>query len=356
MTKLKKYCAFAVIMAITLTACTENSMTPESQSEHLSKKSGSVLKTDIFFASSQLTGGTLLFKSGFQGGTQVSTISSNRDDIIGDDYGYDWTSTLQGSSSLFNDFYINYESGASTDRIASIVQTPNTDPAIFAKSMQFKIDNATTCYAPSPSYPNGNCKARISGELFSRTPQNTKEYYQKVKVYLPDWQYLEQSTAPVAGGWFILWEMGNDPLLYNKFKANLQIRKAISGSTGALRFYVKGENTYNNAINWSTLWEYLNTSFQVPTNKWMTIEIYMKEGDASNGRFYVTATPDGESTSVICNIYGTTYNINNTVNGFETFNPMKAYCSSEVIDAFKNNGKSLKVLFDDLEIWSNRRP
>ncbi|TCN59551.1 hypothetical protein D0809_06505 [Flavobacterium circumlabens] len=343
-----KHFVFTSILLGVLIACEKN------------EKNENVTATDKLDSESDFTGGTIVFKSGFQGNTIVGPYGTNaqREDIIGLESGNDWTSTLQDGTP-FNDFHINYESGNNNDRKASIVMAPNVDPALNAKVLQCEIKNATTCYAPDQSYPNGLCKARIAGELIANPATKPKEYYQKIKVYFPQWETLEQSTAPELYRWFILFEYGNDNDLQNinqAFKASLRITKSIPGNTGPLRFYIKGENCINGGASWSKAWEELNTNFQVPTNTWMTLEIYIKEGNADNGKFYVAVTPTGGKTIVVFNKTGYTYNssLSKTPDGIEEFNALKLYCSDDVVKAFTSQGRTLKVLFDDLEIWQNR--
>ena len=80
--------------------------------------------------------------------------------------------------------------------------------------MRFRLTNAVIL---------GSCtyKGRVAAELFSQSltpgatsaaqsiPSNIKEYYQKVKFYLPtDFNLLQATTfqKPCAGNWLLLWE------------------------------------------------------------------------------------------------------------------------------------------------------
>jgi hypothetical protein len=43
--------------------------------------------------------------------------------------------------------------------------------------------------------------------------------------------------------------------------------------------------------NYTTLWSEINKKVEVPVGRWFTMDYYYKEGDAENGRFYMTIRP-----------------------------------------------------------------
>ena len=103
------------------------------------------------------------------------------------------------------------------------------------------------------------------------------------------------------------------------------------------------------------VWEYTNLDYDVPIGKWMTIEINFIEGDACNGHFYMSITPDGESKTVVHDIQDYTYNPTDpTPDGLADFNPLKLYTSDDLVNYITDEGGLLQVYWDDFEIWKDK--
>ena len=100
------------------------------------------------------------------------------------------------------------------------------------------------------------------------------------------------------------------------------------------------------------VWNATNPTVKVPICKWFTLEYYIKEGNADNGRFYLAITPDGEEKQVICDVHNFTHNTSDTnPDGITAYNPIKLYTSKELVSFMKSKGKTLQIYWDDLKLW-----
>ena len=96
---------------------------------------------------------------------------------------------------------------------------------------------------------------------------------------------------------------------------------------------------------------------KVPVGKWFTLEYYYKEGNAENGRFWMSIQPDGENKSVIYDLHMITHNTKDpNPDGVTDFNPIKLYTSKELIDFMASQGKTLQIYWDDFKLWKDKRP
>jgi hypothetical protein len=102
--------------------------------------------------------------------------------------------------------------------------------------------------------------------------------------------------------------------------------------------------------NWNEpLWLALNEEVEVPVGRWVTLEYYFREGNASTGRFYMAMVPDGEARRVLFNVGGWTHHPGDpSPDGLNHLNPVKLYTSKSVIDHVRSRGGALQVYWDDL--------
>jgi hypothetical protein len=210
---------------------------------------------------------------------------------------------------------------------------------------------------------SGEVKARIQYDLQNHNVAPAdgyiKEYYQKVRLYFsPNFSVLENAGTDNIG-WMVMQEFWNDPswdapLAGGGTKPRSQARTVgIVRRNGKLHFLGKGRCPVN--VNPAT-WEVINTDFDIPLGKWMSEELYVKEGVA-DGRFYLAVTVDGVKTVLVDYTGMTTSNMPGYVSDGQTsWNPIKIYTEGKVLDWFKNENKTMDLYWDDLEIWFNRTP
>lgn len=303
---------------------------------------------------------TMIIKNGFEGTTSATAKPSSpiQHGLLRGNDGIassDWYNDLE-QNQYFGFGQITYEQGDSTQRKTEIV----TDPLnANNKALRFRIKDEHIIMS------DGSTKCRTQYELFNNEPAPAggymKEYYQKCRLYFsPDFKILEDAST--FTGWIVMQEYW-DKLGYNGAGTNdnqaTRIGVGISRNRDAagekLRFNVGFRDP---VMAYPSTWEVTNTTFAIPFGKWMTEEIYIKEGDEQTGRVYMAITVDGVKT-VICDKVGRT--TRNPAAGYyrdgqTMWTPMKIYTQGSVGAYFKSHGKNMDVLWDDVEIWVNKRP
>jgi len=283
----------------------------------------------------------LIFHSGFEPNV-IDTTNGVLSDILGIDNSVnppnDWVNDLESHPNI-GDFGIQYQGGDDTMRWARIISDP-TD----------STNNTLSYWLKHPNV--GGTKGRVQANLYDNN--NLHELYQKVRLYLPnDWNIIK--NAPSTIEWLTIMEFWNnlpfiDPV--HPFRITLDIQKLDAFSPN-LSFGLKGQ-IMPNPPPWPVIWEKNDTTFSIPVEQWLTLEIYFKEGDANNGRFILAVTPDGGTRQVIFDVTNYTHHPNdNSPDGLTRYNPMKLYTSDVVIDYVRNNGGVLQVYWDDFEIWKD---
>jgi hypothetical protein len=108
---------------------------------------------------------------------------------------------------------------------------------------------------------------------------------------------------------------------------------------------------------YTTVWAQTNKAVKVPIGKWFTLDYYYKEGDQTNGRYYLSIMPDGESKQVVFDIKNFTHNTADpNPDGVTDFNPMKLYTSKDLINYLRSKNKTLQIYWDDFKLWKDKRP
>lgn len=301
---------------------------------------------------------TLIFKNGFEGATNINTRGQFADILGYDDLSTpsDWEKDLFKKTPYFGHGQIYYEQGDDSQRKAEIVPDPENPSN---KVLRFRIAEKHI------RLDNGDYKARIQYELHNTflPPADgyIKEYYQKIRLYFsPDFKVLEDAGTEI--GWIVMQEFWDDPQFIvpgyshvnQMARVHISVQRNQSKVGERLRFGIQCESP---ALTWPFAWTVDNTTFAIPLGKWMTEEIYLKEGDANNGRFYFAVTIDGVKT-VICDKKGiTTSKVSGYIpDGQTSWDPMKLYCAQGPINLFKEKNKFMDVYWDDLEIWLNKKP
>lgn len=309
----------------------------------------------------------LIFKAGFEGTTRLEERTSGQHMNI---RGYDdlstpsdWYKNLEADPYIGGgQFYL--EQGDTTQRSIAIVADPVNQSN---KVLRMRITDQHILLA------SGERKTRIQYELNNKliAPAGgyMKEYYQKCRLYFsPDFSVLENSGTDDIG-WFVMQEYWNDPLwdapqTNGTLKPRRQARTGIEiyRKNGKLYFGAKGRDPEMEVPRMeNNSWEVINTNFPIPLGKWMTQEIYIKEGGsagtANPGGFYMAITLDGLKTTIVSKVGMTTSEEPGYIpDGQSSWSPMKVYTEGKVGTWFKNKNKKMDVYWDDLEIWMNKRP
>lgn len=292
--------------------------------------------------------GSLVFQSNFEPPCAVVAINATTDKITGADgmlgSNNNWDA-LEGTV-LSSRPYFNYNGGDLSKRFAKIA----ADPANASnKVLHYRINDSWT-------ETGGDVKARVQYEFYG-IKGGYKEYHQSVRIFLPEDVNLLRKY-PNTIKWLTIVEIWNNitwsQTVPNRYRLTLGIGKLIP-TEDDLHFIVDAQDCLLNADGsqkYTTLWSANGAKSSIPIGKWFTMEYYFKEGDAKNGRFYMTIEPDGGKKEIVFDVTNVTHNSTDpNPDGVTHFNPMKMYTSKELIAYLKQQGKSLNMYWDDFKLW-----
>jgi hypothetical protein len=295
------------------------------------------------------TNGTLIFQSGFEPDSKV-VASGSEADITGTDHSLsnhnDWVTDFDNNPAIGN-FSLQYQGGDSTMRYAKIITEPGR-PSNHV--LQFWLNQ-----------PNvEGIKGRIQGNLYGN--QGMKEFYQSERIFLTS-DFNTVRTFPNKITWLTIAEFWNN-ITWSQtvpygFRITLGIGKPVTTESD-LYFILEAQNcdlAADGSQKYTTLWFETNQNVKIPIGQWFTMEYYYKEGNAENGRFYMTIQPDGGAKSVIYDLTKITHNSKDpSPDGVTDYNPIKLYTSKELIDYMGSKGKTLQIYWDDFKLWKDKRP
>lgn len=292
--------------------------------------------------------GKLIFQSGFEPNSKVIPRGSEADitgtDVTLPDHN-DW-SAFDSHPDIGN-FSLQYQGGDSTQRFAKIVPEPGNPSN---QVLWFWLDT-----------PNvEGSKGRIQANLYGN--KGMKEFYQSERIFLPA-DFNTVRTFPDKINWLTIAEFWNNitwsQTVPYRFRITLGIGKPVSTESD-LYFILDGQDCKlfeDGSQKYTTLWAETNRQVKVPIEKWFTLEYYYKEGNAENGRFYMTIQPEGEAKQVIFDLTRITHSTEDpNPDGVTDFNPMKLYTSKQLINYMKSQGKTLQIYWDDFKLWKDKQP
>jgi hypothetical protein len=294
--------------------------------------------------------GELIFQSGFEPDSKVIAKGSDSD-ITGKDLSVsapnDWVDDFDKHPEV-GTFNLQYQGGDSTQRFAKIVPEPGNPQ-----------NHVLFFWLDAPNV-NGS-KGRIQGNIYGGE-KGLKEFYQSERIFLHD-DFNTVRTFPNKISWLTIAEFWNNVTWSQKvpygFRITLGIGKPVAGESD-LCFIIDGQDCQlfeDGSQKYTTLWSEINQNVKVPVGKWFTLEYYYKEGDAQNGKFYMSIQPEGESKKVIFDLTRVTHNSKDpNPDGVTEFNPLKLYTSKQLIEYMKSQGKTLQIYWDDFKLWKNKRP
>lgn len=241
---------------------------------------------------------------------------------------------------------IGYEDGNDNQRKASIVEDPDNPGNKVLKYQIFE-----------PHIKEGsNRKGRI--QLSVHDNNCIKEIHQKVSLKIhPDLVYFTEREERLY--WFTLFEFWNNGAWTKEkfpFRVSVNLYKE-EGVGSDLNFRVKSDYQNCRTCKWKEVWGETATDFPILFGEWMEIEIYLKEGDTENGRFYMAVTPEGGSKQVLFDISNTTQHPKEKCpDGFTHFEAMKIYTSDDNINYMKDANKELSIFWDNWQLSLNKQP
>jgi len=196
--------------------------------------------------------------------------------------------------------------------------------------------------------PNASGTSRAQLSLVFKKDIDLPIYHTSHRMYLnPDLSFLTQYPAAIR--WFTLFEIWNQHKdewggdQAGSCRWNLAIYKE-SGVGQPLYWQVEAEQMQPSTEKY--LWKVANDSIPIPFGKWFTLDVYMKRGDESNGRFTIKMTVDGV-TSVICDEANTTIYPGHPEIQVAAFQPFKLYTSDAILDWMRANKKTISAYYND---------
>jgi hypothetical protein len=293
--------------------------------------------------------GTLIFQSGFEPDSKVVPIGTESD-ITGTDRSLtdhnNWVTDLDNNPDIGN-FNLQYQGGDSTQRFAKIIPEPGK-PSNHV--LHFWLNDANVEAS----------KGRIQANLYGN--KGMKEFYQSERIFLSS-DFNTVRTFPAVISWLTIAEFWNNitwsPTVPYGFRITLGIGKPVA-SESDLYFILDGQNCElfaDGSQKYTTLWSETNQKQKIPIGKWFTLEYYYKEGNAENGKFYMTIQPEDGEKVIIFDLTAITHNSKDPApDGVSDFNPLKLYTSKSLIDYMRSQGKTLQIYWDDFKLWKDKRP
>lgn len=288
---------------------------------------------------------TLLFRSGFEPDS-ATVPSKDPRRIKGVDHSVkppnDWSKNLSVPNP--GGFVIQYQGGTPKDRIARIVTDP-TDPD--NRVLHFWLKN------PNVSIKKKNeKKGRIQANIYKN--RNIYQMRQRCRVFLPKKDFEILRKWPEKFGWLTLAEFWNEPSWVGSdypFRISINITKS-QGAGKPFVFGIHGQTKPKD--NWQSIWDDHNSDFHIPVGEWLTLTYVFIEGGKNTGRLLFTVERENGEKHTIFDIHDCTRHPDqSSPNGLTSWNPLKLYTSQSTVDWVRNNGGTLQVYWDDLELHVN---
>ena len=191
-----------------------------------------------------------------------------------------------------------------------------------------------------------------------------KEYYERFKIYLPSESFAPLKASSNSFDFLTIIEIWNNknwdpdfgkPGAY-PYRMNVNITKP-SGVGKGLYLRAIGEQQSKGCC-WGEggdkKWE-VTSEYPLPLDTWLDVEFYVKEGNATTGKLQMAVTPPSGTKQMLFDVTGWTRHPDDPKpDGIKYANPLKLYTSS-TINTVVAAGDSLKLYWDDFELWKNKK-
>ena len=285
----------------------------------------------------------LLFQSGFEPTSRV--VDGNR--LVSRDETFeeksDWETDI---NHLARSLRINSTGGDASQRFARIIPEPGNP------------DNHVMLFQINEGWLNNQSRiARVQFDLYGiRT--GLKEFYQTVRIYLPEESFNTVKEYPRSGFWLMIFEVWNNitwsQTVPHRFRVSLYLNKDTTEKS-ELHFLLRGQDCElfeDGRQRYTTIWTAKNEDIIVPTGEWFTMHYYFKEGNAETGRVIVAIETEKEGIRTVFDVTNFTHCTTDPApDGVTEFNPLKWYTSMDIANFVRDRGKSLQIIWDDLRIY-----
>lgn len=285
----------------------------------------------------------LIFHSGFEPAVDTFDHDSSSIDLKGIDVSVsppnNWQDDLEDHPNI-GYWKIQFKGGDETDRLAEVVPDP-LDPT--NNTLQFWVRNV-----------NSGNNGRVQGNIYKNN--GIRKLFYSTRLYLPgDFNLLKK--YPDDFTFLTLMEFWNNANWTDEdymFRVKVNLVK-ITDEPDSLRVRATAQARDLENDNWGNdIWEFYNTDYVVPIQKWMTLRVYFVEGNDCSGRFILTIEPDGESETIVHNVRNFTHHPEDpSPNGLSEFNPIKLYTDDDIVNYMNDKGGMLNIFWDDFELWKD---
>ncbi len=308
--------------------------------------------------------GTVVFASGFEGSTQVTTTGQiQTDDIAGVDPSAggpsDWGRDLDDRPEI-GAFVIAYDGGNTGDRSARVIDDPSAlTPA--NRVLQYRLASANVLD------PTGlPLEGRIQGTLQDLV--GVRDLYASRRLRLVSDVALLTSFAgaigaPVPDGsdsGIVLFEAWNGP---DGAAGPLPFRVVLdavrpAGASAPLRLRARGQARDATTRRYTTVWSRDSAvSLSALAGRWLRLDTYVADGRAESGRFWVSLAPDGGAAETVFDVVATTVHPDDpALDGFADIEVLDLEAPRDLLTDLDARGQALELHVDDLVLYSGRRP
>lgn len=236
------------------------------------------------------------------------------------------------------DFKIQYLGGDTAQRIAAIEPDPEDTSQ---QVLGFRIKEA-----------NMENRARI--QTHTRTETGFSEIRYTFRMRLgAGWKTVRD--LPRRNDWFILNEFWNNAAWAGQdypFRIHTTLSNLHPQTNDGIYCIVSSQTAPLEGVReWQ--WKEQNPMVSLPVGKWIDCEVYIKEGDAENGRFVFTIFTKEKGLQTIFDVTGYTHHPDDpSPDGIQHYHPMKMYMARQTIeDAVGGEEGALEIYWDDFSLY-----
>ena len=285
----------------------------------------------------------------FEGNMDNVTITSNSNNSNLFFNGWDALKTHP----YVREFYLDNITSSNTNSNQFAYQKIVADPV----NPNIKVMNAVVV----DDDPNEGGTTRAQITMGFKDGVDLSVYHTSHRMYInPDVKFIETYSSSIT--WFVLSEIwAKDGIASGIFpdgdvagsaRWGFTLKKD-AGSGQPLFWRIRAEYMQPSNIAYNGIWTYENKTVPIPFGKWFTLDIYLKRGDSSNGKYKITMTVDGEQPIVLFDVTGSTIYPGHPELQLSAWQNFKLYLDDAYLDYMRNNNKKLDVYYNDFKWYKN---
>ncbi len=285
----------------------------------------------------------------FQGNMDNVTITSNSNNSNLYFNGWDALKTHP----YVREFYLDNITSNNTNSNQFAYQKIVADPV----NPNVKVMNAVVV----DDDPNEGGTTRAQVTMGFKDGVDLPVYHTSHRMYInPDVKFIETYSSSIT--WFVLSEIWAEDGIASGIFPNGDVAgsarwgftlKKEAGGGQPLFWRIRAEYMQPEVIAYNGIWTYENRTVPIPYGKWFTLDIYLKRGDSSNGKYKITMTIDGEQPVVLFDVTGSTIYPGHPELQLSAWQNFKLYLDDAYLDYMRSNNKKLDVYYNDFKWYKN---